>query len=320
MLDRLVAGAVADPQARTEVLARAGGPIVAPAGSTGGPVADGGQGWAPRASDPLLTRRQASEVGMYAGAALVALALGGAIARGWSDWDAAMRAASIGLTALALLAAGLFVRLPWTRRPGPERRRAVSAMLTAGAGLALVATGVGLGVRQGVPGAAAGAHAVVGVLAMLGVCVIARSALAELGLLVACAWAVWLVVPPGPATWACLVGLGAVWALAGRRWARGRRTAALAGAAVALMASIALAQGTWAWPVRGGLAALVLIGLLMFVRGGSNAWLALGAGSATALAAAVAGASLGPALALLVGGAATMLVSGIALRSARRSG
>lgn len=307
VLDRLAAGAVADPQAHTEVLARA----------TTDPSAEGLPRPAPAA---LLSRRQAAEVGMYAGAGLVALAVGGAIARGWDGWDAAMRAASVGLTALALLTAGLFLRLPWTRRAGEERRRAVSAMLSLGAGLALVASGVGLGVGQAVPGATAGAHAVVGVLAMLAVCAIARSALAELGLLLATAWAAWVVVPPGPGTWAALVVLGAGWALAGLRWARARRTAAVAGSALALVASIGLAQGPWAWPARGGLAALVVVGLVTFLRGGANPWLALGAGSATALAASVAGAALGPALALLIGGAATMLVSGIALRSARRGG
>ena len=60
------------------------------------------------------------------------------------------------------------------------------------------------------------------------------------------------------------------------------------------------------------------MGLGLFLRGRANYWLALGAGAATALAASVAGDVVGPSLALLVGGLATMVVSWIALRSARR--
>ncbi len=321
VLDPLVAAAAADPGARTEVVARPGGADHGSAASLGAELDP------PRSTDaapsptpaPLLTRRQAAEAGLYAGAGLVALAIVGAVARGWSGWDDTMRAAIIGLAAVSLVAAGLFLRLPWTRRADDERRRAVSVMLTGGAVLALVASGVALGVRQGVPGAPAGAHAVVGAVVMIGVCVAARSPVSEMGLLGALAWAAWLLVPPGPGTWGALVGLGILWAVAGWRWARGRRTAVVAGAALALVASVGLAQGAWAWPVRGVLAALLAAGLVMFLRGAVNAWLALGAGSATALAAAVAGARLGPALALMVGGLATMVVSGIALRASRRS-
>ena len=322
-LDRLAAGAVADPGARTEVLVRPAGAGLATGSDpgVGGPGSPEQETAGPAAAPPpLLTRRQAAEAGMYAGAGLVALAVGGTIARGWAGWEAPMRAAAVGLSAIALVAAGLFVRLPWTRRAGDERRRAVSTMLTAGAALGLVSSAVALDVRQGVPGASAVVHAVLSVVVMLGVCLVARAPVAELGLLAAGAWSVWLLVPPGPVLWAALVGLGALWAGVGARWARGRRTAAVSGCALALLASIGLAQGAWAWPVRGGVAAVAALGLVRFLRGGGNAWLALGAGSATALAASVAGARLGPALALLVGGLATMGVSGVALRSARRSG
>jgi hypothetical protein len=94
----------------------------------------------------------------------------------------------------------------------------------------------------------------------------------------------------------------------------------VAGTGLALVASVGLAAGPWAWWARAGLIALTVGGLGAFLRGHANHWLALGAGSATALAASVAGATLGPALALLVGGLATVIVSGIALRSARRAG
>ena len=87
---------------------------------------------------------------------------------------------------------------------------------------------------------------------------------------------------------------------------------------LALASAVGLAQGSWSWPVRGALAAVAVAGLGLFLRGRANHWLALGAGAATALAASVAGGVLGPALALLVGGLATMGVSAIALRGTRR--
>jgi hypothetical protein len=88
---------------------------------------------------------------------------------------------------------------------------------------------------------------------------------------------------------------------------------------LALGAAVGLAQGQWAWPVRGALTALVAVGLIRFLRGGEGAWLALGAGAATALAGSWAGGTLGPVVALILAGMATMAVSGIALRSTRRS-
>jgi hypothetical protein len=230
-----------------------------------------------------------------------------------------MRAAGVALTAVALLATGLFVRLPWARQPGDERRRAVSVLLTTGMATVAVATGLALEVRQGSAGASATAHALGSVLGMLLVVVVARTPLAELGLLASAAWAVWVVVPTGLWTWVGLAGLGVAWALLGARVARGRRTAAVAGTALALVGAVGMAQGALAWPVRAALAALAVGGLAAFLRGGAGRWLALGAASATALAASVAGGQLGPAPALLVGGLATMGVSAIALRSARRS-
>lgn len=313
-LDPAAAGALADPGAATQVLSRAGhrqveAPTQAPSGASRA-----------AAPAPLISRRAAAEVGMYAGAALVVLAIAGVAARGWSDWAGPMRVASTTLAAVALVAAGLFVRLPWGRRMGDERRRAVSAMLTAGTGLALVAAGVALEIGQGAdPGPAAG-HGVVAVGSLMLVALVARSPLAETAVLAALAWAVWILVPPGWATWAGLAGLGVAWVLVAGRYGRGRRTAAVAGSVLALAASVGLSEGAWAWGVRSGLAALTVGGLVAFLRGWANHWLALGAGSATALAASVAGAALGPALALLIGGLATMAVSAIALRAARRAG
>jgi hypothetical protein len=305
-LDPSVAAAQADPGALTQVLARPAAPPV------GGTATAG-----PR---PLLSRRTAAEVGVYAGAGLVLVALGTVAARGWEGWDTALRIATVALTSVGLVAAGLFIRLPWTRRAGDERRRAVSAMLTAGTGLGVVAAGVALDIGQAAPTGPAVAHVAAAVIGMAAVAGIARSPVSETALLVALGWATWVLVPAGPWTWAGLVGLGALWALLGVRYARGRRTAAVAGSGLALVASVGLAQGAWALPVSVVLAGLVVAGLAAFLRGWANHWLALGAGSATALAASVAGARLGPALALLLGGLATMAVSGIALRSARRAG
>jgi len=268
---------------------------------------------------PLVSRRVAAEIGMYAGAALVLVSVGGVVVRGWSAWEPGVRWAFAGLTTVALVAAGLFVRLPWSRSLGGERRRAVSALLTTGVAVAATGVGVALGSGQGAqsadPGSTALALAVV--LAMLVVNVVARTPVSESGLLGALVWAAWVVVPPGPGTWAFLVALGAVWAGLGGRWARGRRTAMVLGGAVALVASVGMAAGPWAWPTRAGQAAVAVVGLGAFLRGRANHWLALGAGASTALAASVAGDVVGPALALLVGGLATMVVSWIALRSAR---
>jgi hypothetical protein len=327
VLDSRVAAALADPGASTQVLSRA------PAGGSGAPLdaegADGGDGVDPAGGSgptvtstpaPLGSRRVAAEIGMYAGAALVLISVGGVVARGWSAWEPGVRWAFAGLTTVALVAAGLFVRLPWSRSLGDERRRAVSALLTTGVAVAATGVSVALGSGQGALSADPGntALALCVVVAMVVVNAVARTPVSESGLLGALVWSAWVVVPPGPGTWAFLVALGAVWAGLGARWARGRRTAMVLGAAVALVASVGMAAGPWAWPTRAGQAAVAVLGLGAFLRGRANHWLALGAGAATALAASVAGDVVGPALALLVGGLATMVVSWIALRSARR--
>ncbi|MCU0300039.1 MAG: hypothetical protein MUF35_00355 [Candidatus Nanopelagicales bacterium] len=311
-IDPGLAGAQADPFAATTVLARGDHQPVTP-----GTAADPGAGPPPA----LLSRRAAAELGVYVGAGLAVLAVAGVAVRGWADWASGMRAAAVALTSVALLATGLFVRLPWSRRPGDERRRAVSALLAAGMGLVCVASGVALDVRQGTAAALGLAHGLACVLAMLLVAAVARTPLTELAVLGAGAWAAWVLVPSGPWTWVAMVGLGSAWALVGWRVARGRRTAVVAGVGLALVGSVGMAtQAALAWPVRGVLGALAVGGLLAFLRGGPAPWLALGAASATALAASVANDQLGPAPALLVGGVATMVVSAIALHGARRAG
>ena len=300
------ASALADPGAATEVLVRPadrstsrGEPPVSP------PAA------------PLLDRRTAAEAGVYVGAALILLAFLGAALRGWPGWDPTRRGIAVGLTATALLATGLFVRLPWRRRLGAQRRRAVSALLTSGLALAATGAALALDIGQGSVGGGRWLHAALVVLGMAAACAIARTPLSETGVLGALAWTIWVVVPAGQGTWLALVALGIVWALLGRRWARGRRKAVVAGVGVALIASVGLAQGPAAWAVRGVLLALAGVGLVRFLRGGGNAWLALGVAAATALSASVAGGALSPALALMVAGMTTMAVSGLALRSTR---
>ena len=320
VLDPQVAAALADPGASTQVLSR--GPMIGAAGSAEIEQA-GDASEAPAASAapvPLVSRRVAAEIGMYTGAALVLVSISGVVVRGWAAWEPGLRWALGGLTTVALVAAGLFVRLPWSRAVSDERRRAVSALLTTGVAVATIGVGVAVGSGQGAlsagPGNATRAGGVV--LAMLIVNLVARTPVSESGLLGALVWATWVVVPPGPGTWVFLMALGAVWAGLGMRWARGRRTAMVLGAALALVASVGMAAGPWAWPTRAGQAAVAVVGLGAFLRGRANYWLALGAGAATALAASVAGDVVGPALALLLGGVATMVVSWIALRSARR--
>lgn len=287
--------------------------VVADAGTTWGRPWEPGEPGAPPA--PLVGRREAAEIGMYVGALLVLIALGSAVVRGWAAWDGPLRWSTAALSAVALVAAGTFARLGWGRNPSGQRRRAVSALLTCGTAIALSDLAVAVGPDQGGGGAAGAVLVAVALGSALACAAAAHTPLSETGLLAALAWSVWLLVPAGPALWAGLVGLGATWVVVGTRWARGRRTAGMAGSVLALAAGVALASGPWAWPARAGLAVVMALGLVRFFRGGANHWLALGAAAATALAAAVAGDVLGPALALLVGGVATTGVSALALRS-----
>jgi hypothetical protein len=325
VLDPQVAGAVVDPGAATQVVVR--GPQGGPGDPQGGAATSHEPGAGRGAEHPAaapgqpVSRQVAAEIGMYAGAALVLVSIGVVAVRGWASWDPAVRWLLAGLTTVALIAAGLFVRLPWRRVLSDERRRAVSALLATGVVVAAIGVAVGLGTDRptgGQSSAAGGALAVGVVLAMVLVNLVARTPASEAGLLACLAGATWVVVPPGPGTWAFLLGLGVLWAVIGSRWARGRRTALVLGAGVALVASVGMAAGPWAWPTRAVLGAVAIVGLGLFLRGRANYWLALGAGAATALAASVAGDVVGPALALLVGGLSTMAVSWIALRSARR--
>lgn len=308
-------GRDADPGAATQVLGVPAHPVSI--GPLGAPVA-------------AVSRRVAAEIGMYCGALLVLLALGSAVVRGWSEWESGSRWATAVLAALALLAPGLWARVSAPRPVSAQRRRAVSAMVTCGTVVGVAALGVATDPTPGTGEAGTVVLAVGGVVAGVASVAAARSPLSETWLLVGLAWACWLLLPRGPVAWGVLTALGAGWALAacgpwvlrGRTLLpagghlRGRRTALVVGPGLALLGGVALATGPWAWPAR--LALLVVAGaaFTMFRRGGANHWLALAAGSGTALVAAVAGDVLGPALALLMGGVATMGLSWLGLRSA----
>ncbi len=341
VLDVARAGALVDPDAWTQAIGCA--PVIGPGPTVGlgsaqtgpahtGPVQAGQAPGAPGADAPgapaaLVSRRVAAEIGVYCGAALALVAILGVVVRGWSAWDSTLHVAFIVLSTATLVAAGLFLRLPWRRVLGDERRRAVSALLSTGVAVASIGISVALRPSQDpgaattdVAGSGSGSLAVAAVaaaVAMLAVTAVARTPLAETGLLISLAWTAWVVAPPGPGTWAFLAGLAVVWAGLGYRWARGGRTAVLVGVSLALACSVGMATGPWAWPTRAVLAVAAAVGLGAFLRGRANAWLALGAGAATALAASVAGDVVGPALALLIGGVSTMVVSGAALRGVR---
>jgi len=159
-------------------------------------------------------------------------------------------------------------------------------------------------------------HAGAALGAMVGIARAARSPASETAVLAAGAWSIWLLAPPGPWRWGALAALGLGWAGLVARVARGRRTALVVGALLALVAAVGLATGPFAWLARAALAAAAVVGLAAFLRGWANGWLALGAAAATALAASSGGA-LGPVLAMLVAGMATTAVSWVALRAAR---
>lgn len=303
-LDPALAAAMADPFRDTSVLRRPDDEGEDRPAAAAGPA-------------PLLSRRRAAEVGLYCGASLVLLAVLGMGVRGWGQWQDGMRAAASALASLLLLASGLFLRLPWRSRMSDERNRAVSVMLGTGVAASLVGSAIVLGVSQSSDPVGAAVQSGTGVLLLVGVNLVARTPFSETLLLGSICWLAWLTLPWRPGLWLVLAGLGVLWLLAGQRLGRGPRTAAVAGCTVALAAGAALAAEPDAWVARGVLAAVTAVGLGLFRAGRANYWLALGAAAATALAAAVAAAALSPAPALMIGGLATMAVSGVALRAAR---
>lgn len=270
-----------------------------------------------RAVPALLSRSAAAEVGIYVGAGLVVVAIGVVAAQGWGGWSSPLRLAATALTAVALAALGLFILLTGPRPLDGVRRRAASLALPAGVALALACPVVALGLGAGSPVEVRVVHAAVSVATMIGIARAARSPVSETALLAACAWSVWLLAPGGPWRWGALIALGVAWALLAGRVAAGRRTAIVAGTSLALLAGVGLSTGPWAWPARAALAGAAGAGLVAFLRGRANGWLALSAAAATALAASVAGSTLGPALAMLVSGLSTTVVSWVALRAAR---
>ncbi len=269
VLDTLVAGSRTDPAATTQVLGP--GPTIErwPEGGTGQamPAArcrpEAGRPARPARSpgQPPGRRRDRDVHGRCAGPRVGHRGGGPRL-----DRLGARRAGVFAsLATVALICAGLFVRLPWSRPLSDERRRAVSALLVTGSAGAATALAVAPALGDGVLSAGAGeaARAVGMVLAILIANLVARTPVSESALLWALAWAVWVATPPGPGTWAALVGLGAAWAAAGfgAGWARGRRTALVLGSTLALLASVGMAAGPWAVPTRVALATVVVLGL-----------------------------------------------------------
>ena len=271
----------------------------------------------PAEAAPLVPRHRAAELGMYVGAGIVVVALLGLVLRQWSGWTDQLRLGTTGLASVALLCGGLFLRLPWGRPMSRERTRAVSAALSCGVVTAAVGLVAMLGIRQSSDPVGAIGHALLTVLGLALVCVAGATAFSETLLLAALCWLAWVALPSGTALHLGLACLGSAWVVAGRRWARGPRTAVVAGTLVALVSGTLLAAQPDAWIARGVLAVVVAWALWTFLSGSASAWLGLAAGAACALGAGIVADLLSPAPALLAGGLATMAVSAVALRATR---
>lgn len=307
-LDPVLASASADPFRDTVVVHPPAPPSATDSADPPDPAA---------VPPPLLSRRRAAELGMYAGAGIVVVALLGIVLRQWPDWSDQLQLGTTGLASVALVCGGLFLRLPWDRRMSQERTRAVSAALSCGVATAAVGVAALLGIRQSSDPVGAIGHALLCVLGLALVCVAAATAFSETLLLVALCWLAWVALPSGTVLHLGLACLGSAWVVAGRQWARGPRTAAVIGTLVALVGGTLLAAAPDAWIARGVLAVLAAWALWAFLSGAVSAWLGLAAGAACALSAGIVADLLSPAPALLAGGLATMAVSAVALRGAR---
>ncbi len=288
VLDPIAAGALADPFLPTTVLSA---PATSPTGASATKVG--------------LSREVAAEIGMYVGGVLVVAAGVLMTWRGWPQWSARQHLALVSAAVLGLLALGGWLRLPAVRSVSAQRRRAISTLMSGAAVVAAVA----------LPSPVGGGLAV---LLAVGVNAVARSALSETAVLLGAL----AVLSGGDATnqrlGLLVIALGAGWFALGVKVLRGRQTAVVCAAMVILLGLIVLAASPWQWPARIVIAVVTGGALVRFARGGGNPWLALGAAAATALGFSLAGAFLGPVVAVAAGGAATMVASWFALRGARR--
>lgn len=289
VLDPVAAAALADPFLPTTVLAAQPGSPEAPA------------------PNPAyqLSREVAAEIGMYVGALLVVAAGVLTAWRGWPQWSGQQRSAVVLATVLGLFALGGWLRLPAARLLSSQRRRAISTLMSGAAAVAALALPRPVG-------------GVLAVLLAVVVNAVARSALSETAVLLGAL----AVLSGGDAAnqrlGLLVIALGAVWVALGLRVLRGQRTGVACGVSVVLLGLVVLAASPWQWPARMLIAATTGGALVKFARGGGNAWLALGATAATALGFSLAGAVLGPVVAVAGGGGATLLASWVALRQARR--
>lgn len=258
----------------------------------------------------------AAELGVYSGAGLMAVtAVLGAIT-GWTEWSDRTRVAVVAASGLGLIAAAAWLREAGGPALAQVRRRATSGLLSAAIVVLLGPIYGGVLASSSKSAWALPLIASGGLLVTWGADRLAHTPVSQTAIL---AWAALIVlgVPPDWRVWClpALVGLGVAWAVLGWRYFPARRSAVVAGVLLALGACVVAANGVWSWPARALLLAAGVGSLWRFLRGGRNAWLALGVAGWAALAATAAGVVVGPLLALAIGGAVTVAVSLVALRT-----
>ncbi len=215
--------------------------------------------------EPLMSRERAAEVGIYGGAAVMLVAVVGIAARLWAQWDGVERLVTTGLAAASLILGALWLRAPWGRSASPACTRGVSVMLATGVLAGGVGTALLFGLGQSSDPVAGLGHALASVAVMVAVNAVARTPYSETALLGALTWLGWVGLPDGPILWLGLLGLGVAWVGLGVRFARGPRTAAVAGAGLALASAAVMAAQPGAWVARGVLAVLACLGLWGFL-------------------------------------------------------
>lgn len=261
----------------------------------------------------------AAEMGVYVGAGLMALTAVLVAISGWPDWSGRTRVAVVASSGIGLVAAAVWLREAGCSALAEARRRATSVLLSTAIVLLLGPIWGGVMASSNKPPWGLPLIAFGGLLVTWGADRLAHSPISQTAILL---WAALMVLgmPQGWRVWClpALVGLGLAWSVLGWRYLPARRCAVVSGVLLALGACVVAANGVWSWPARGLLLATGLGSLWRFLRGGRNAWLALGVAGWAALAATAAGAILGPLLALAIGGAVIVAVSLIALRTSLR--
>lgn len=337
-------GTLTDEQARAVRAARAGAaeaPLERPAGAGTAEPQGSSAPAAPR-HNPL------PEILGYVGAALVATAVVNSVANWWPDWSAT--------THLVLVVAGLVVcyaaaftlaglsgwREGLATQQAVARRRLVALLLAGGAAfagltvlLAPMTTEIGqepwIVLASGAVAFAAAAAAAWFV----------RSVLCTLAVAGASVWlavGLWQVLALPDRAWYLPLGmvlLGVVWTVVAPRLLPVPVLSEALG--WAWMVSMTMPYAMWnpgewdeamdpnfdalqaqAWTARGILAVLAVVGMLVFLRGGSWPWAAGGITSAVLLALAIGGQTLNWIVATLVAGVVLILLSVMLIALRRR--